>query len=238
MKPTSLFALFLLGSCCLVGAQERRPTPYLAMAPIEQYRIADAQTEVALARSAAPPSVSNEAEILVLGERGYETAVKGKNGFVCFVERSWAAGFDDPQFWNPKLRSPNCFNPPAVRSVLPQYLKRTEWVLAGRSRTQLVDDSRRAFSAHTFVPPEAGAFSFMLSKQGYVSDEAAGPWLPHVMLFVPHGQAAIWGAGLEGSPIQGGDGGPFEPTVLFIPVRSWSDGSPVPPPVPAGHQHD
>jgi len=78
----------------------------------------------------------------------------------------------------------------------------------------------------------------MLSKQGYVSDEAAGPWLPHVMLFVPHGQAAIWGAGLEGSPIQGGDGGPFEPTVLFIPVRSWSDGSPVPPPVPAGHQHD
>lgn len=89
-----------------------------------------------------------------------------------------------------------------------------------------------------FVPPEAGAFSFMLSKQGYVSDEAAGPWLPHVMLFVPHGQAAIWGAGLEGSPIQGGDGGPFEPTVLFIPVRSWSDGSPVPPPVPAGHQHD
>jgi hypothetical protein len=221
-----------------VGAQEKRPAPYPAMAPIEQYRIADAPTEVALARSAAPPSVSNDAEVLVLGERGYQTAVKGRNGFVCFVERSWTAAFDDPEFWNPKLRGPNCFNPPALRSVLPQYLKRTEWVLAGRNRAQLVEDARLAFSAHTFVAPEAGSFSFMLSKQGYLGDEAAGPWLPHVMLFVPHGQTAIWGAGLEGSPILGRDGSPLEPTVLFIPVRRWSDGSPVPPPAPAEHQHD
>ena len=47
---------------------------------------------------------------------GYETAVKGKNGFVCMVERSWAAGIDDPDFWNPKLRSPVCLNAPAARS--------------------------------------------------------------------------------------------------------------------------
>ncbi len=238
MKPLCLSILLVLGLCCPVAAQEKRATPYPAMAPIEQYRIADAPTEVALARSAAPLSVSNDAEVLVLGARGYETAVKGKNGFVCFVERSWAAGFDDPEFWNPKLRAPNCFNPPAVRSVLPQYLKRTEWVLGGLSRTQLVENARLAFSGHAFVAPEAGSFSFMLSKQGYLSDEAAGPWLPHVMLFVPHGQAATWGAGLKGSPIMGGDGAPFEPTVLFIPVRQWSDGSPVPPPAPAAHPHD
>jgi hypothetical protein len=238
MKPLSLSILFLLGLCCRVGAQEKRPTPYPAMASVEQYRIADAQNEVALARSAAPPSVSADAEVLVLGPRGYETAVKGRNGFVCFVERSWTAGFDDPEFWNPKLRAPNCFNPPAVRSVLPQYLKRTEWVLSGLSRTQLVENARLAFSEHTFVAAEAGSFSFMLSKQGYLSDQAAGPWLPHVMLFVPHGQAATWGAGLEGSPILGADGSPFEPTVLFIPVRRWSDGSPVPAPAPAEHQHN
>jgi hypothetical protein len=238
MKPLFLSVIFLFGSCCLVDAQANTPTPYSTMAPIEQYRIADAQNEVALARSAAPPSVSAAAEVLVLGERGYETAVKGRNGFVCFVERSWTAGFNDPEFWNPKLRGPNCFNPPAVRSVLPQYLKRTEWVLAGLNRKQLIEKARLAFSRHVFVAPESGAFSFMLSKQGYLSDQAAGPWLPHVMLFVPHGQAATWGAGLEGSPILGGEGSPFEPTVLFIPVRCWSDGSPVPPPLPSEHQHD
>jgi len=208
------------------------------MAPAEQYRIANAQDEIALARTAAPASISADAEVLVLGKRGYEVGVKGKNGFVCFVERSWTAGFDDPEFWNPKLRAPNCFNPPAVHSVLPQYLKRTEWVLAGASKQQLIEKARAAFADHTFVAPEAGSFSFMLSKQGYLSDVGAGPWLPHVMLFVPHGQAAIWGASLEGSPILGADGHPVEPTVLFIPVRGWSDGTPAPPlPPPEKHEH-
>jgi len=225
--PSILSLLVLSG---LAAAQEKKPTPYPAMAPVEQYRIANAQDEIALARSAAPPSISADAEVLVLGQHGYETAVRGRNGFVCFVERSWSAGFDDAEFWNPKLRAPNCFNPPAVRSVLPQYLKRTEWALAGVDKAQMIDKARAAVATHTFGAPEAGSFSFMLSKQGYLSDDGAGPWLPHVMFFVPHGQAAAWGAGLDASPILGTDGSPFEPTVLFVPVRRWSDGSPAPPP--------
>src|SRR5215470_14443452 len=111
-------------------AQAPRPS-YPAMAPVEQYLIANRADEIALARTAAPPSISGDATVLALGPHGYETAVKGKNEFVCFVERSWTAGFDDRQFWNPRLRAPNCFNAPAVRTELPVILKRTEWVLAG-----------------------------------------------------------------------------------------------------------
>jgi hypothetical protein len=234
MKP---FALLTLPLCLgLAVAEERSGSLYPAMAPIEQYRIADRQAEIALARTAAPSSVSADAGVLVLGEHGYEVAVKGKNGFVCFVERSWTAGFDDKEFWNPKLRAPNCFNPPAVRSVLPHYLERTKWVLDGLGKPQMVEKARAAFASHQFVPPEPGSFSFMLSKEGYVSDEAEGPWLPHVMFFVPHGEGVAWGAGFEGSPVLGAEGSPFEPTVLFIPVRRWSDGSPGPAPV-AQHHH-
>ena len=230
MKGYTLLALVLfLGFLDQADAQEGKATPYPAMAPIAQYRIADPQDEIALARSAAPPSISADAEVLVLGNQGYETAVKGKNGFVCFVERSWAAGFDDPEFWNPKLRAPNCFNPPAARTELPQVLERTRWVLAGASKQQLIEKTKAAIASHRFKTPEAGAFSFMLSKQGYLSD-ADGPWLPHVMLFLPHGKAADWGAGKDGSPVLGQDGRSIETTVLFIPVRSWSDGSPAPAP--------
>jgi hypothetical protein len=214
-------------------AQDRKAAAYPTMAPIAQYRISARDDEIALARSAAPASISTDAEVLVLGDRGYETAVKGKNGFVCFIQRSWAAGFDDPEFWNPKSRAPNCFNPPAARTVLPQYLKRTEWVLAGVSGQEMKAKTRSAIAGHEFKSPEPGALSFMLSKHGYVSDEAAGPWLPHVMFFVPHGQAAVWGAGLEGSPVIGKDGSDIESTVLFVPVRRWSDGSPAPSPAPA-----
>jgi hypothetical protein len=209
--------LVLLGLAASGGAaQPQKPTPYPAMAPVEQYRIADAKDEIALARSAAPASISGNAEVLVLGKQGYETAVKGTNGFVCFVERSWAAKFEDVDFWNPKLRAPNCFNAPAVRSVLPQYLQRTRWVLK----------TRAALTGHPLPAPEAGSISFMLSKQGYLGDKAGGPWQPHVMFFLAHGQAASWGAGLQASPILGSDNSELEFTVLVIPVARWSDGSP------------
>jgi hypothetical protein len=226
-----LSAAFLAASIWSGQAQSQAlKTRYPEMAPAEEYRITKREDEVALARSAAPPSISGDAQVLVLGSHGYETAVNGRNGFVCFVERSWAAGFEDPDFWNPKLRAPNCFNPTAVRTELPNYLRRTEWVLAGATRQQLVEKTRAAFASHTFKVPEGGAFSFMLSKDGYLGDEAGGPWLPHVMFFIPHGQADQWGANKEGSPIIGEEGSAIESTVLFIPVRSWSDGSPAPPP--------
>jgi hypothetical protein len=230
----ALTALAALGLSSPVLSQSVK-APYVEMAPAEQYRIANREDEIALARSAAPPSISQDAQVLVLGNHGYETAVKGKNGFVCFVERSWAAGFDDPDFWNPRVRAPNCFNAPAARTELPQYLTRTEWVLAGATKRGLIEKTKAAVASHGFKTPEAGAISFMLSKEGYLSDVTGGPWLPHVMFFLPHGEAVNWGASKEGSPVIGQDGGAIESTVLFIPVRSWSDGTPAPSP-PKKHQ--
>jgi len=223
-------AFVMLSILLLAGvARAEGASPYPVMAPAERYRMADAKGEIALARTAAPPSISADATVLVLGQRGYEVAVKGSNGFVCFIERSWTAGFDDPVFWDPKIRAPNCFNPAAVRTVLPIYLQRTQWVLAGLSRAAIIARNRAAVASHGIVAPAPGAFSFMLSRQGNLGDPASGgPWLPHVMFFVPHGQAAAWGAGLEASPVIGTEGRAFEPTVLFIPVRRWSDGSPAP----------
>jgi hypothetical protein len=108
-------------------------TPYPNMAPVEQYMM-ERDAEIALALSAAPPSISRDAEVMVLGRHGYEIAVKGKNGFVCMVERGWTAGVDDPVFWNPKIRGPICFNPPAARFNVPITVKKTELILSGRSK--------------------------------------------------------------------------------------------------------
>ena len=59
-----------------------RAATYPNMAPLEQYRSASDADEIALARSAAPPSISKDADVLILGAKGYDTAVKGTNGFV------------------------------------------------------------------------------------------------------------------------------------------------------------
>ena len=156
-KPGFLLCTFPLLLAFAAQAQDRKAAAYPAMAPIAQYRIAARDDEIALARSAAPPSISADAEVLVLGDRGYETAVKGKNGFVCFVQRSWAAGFDDPEFWNPKIRAPNCFNAPAARTELPQYLIRTEWVLAGVSAARDESKNPRCHCAPRIQVPGAGS---------------------------------------------------------------------------------
>jgi hypothetical protein len=218
-------------ACARAGEPPSLPAtaaPYAAMAPVAQYGIANPEDEIVLARSAAPPSISADADVLVLGSRGYETAAKGKNGFVCIVERSWAAGFDDPEFWNPKLRSPNCFNAPAVRTVLSQYLRVTEWVLAGVSKDEMIVRTRAALASHAFTPPEPGSMCFMMSGQGYLSDRD-GHWMPHLMFFVPRTAASFWGANLPGSPVIAHEGNELDPsTIFFVPVRKWSDGSPAP----------
>ena len=215
--------VIMLGAAWHARAQDAK-APYPTMAPLEQYLIPDRNAEMALARSAAPESISHDAEVLVLGQHGYETAVQGKNGFVCFVQRSWAAGPDDPEFWNPKLRSPICLNPPAAQSFLPLIIKKTEWILAGRSKAQISEDLQAAFDQKDLLTLELGAMSYMQSKQGNLND-SAGRWHPHVMFFVPLAEAQTWGANLPGSPMLATEDAPERMTIFMVPVAKWSDGT-------------
>jgi len=224
-RPIGLGSLLAFLLCAIGPAGAKDATiAYPAMAPLAQYR-ASASEEIALARSAAPASISGDADVLILGRHGYETAAKGKNGFTCLVERSWAASFSDPVFWNPKIRGPVCLNPASVRSVLPAYLERTRWVFAGMSRPEMIARIRSELAAKTFVFPEPGAMCFMLSKQGYLSD-SDGHWHPHLMFFAAHADAAAWGANLAGSPVIAAAGDPEPVTTFMVPVTKWSDGTP------------
>jgi hypothetical protein len=213
----------ILALVAAAHAQDAK-TPYPNMAPVDQYMM-DRAAEIALARSAAPSSISQDAEVMVLGRHAYESAAKGKNGFVCMVQRSWAAGLDDPEFWNPKLRAPICFNATSVRTYLPQIIKKTEWVMAGRSKAQMSEDIKSALASKVFPPQENGAMCYMMSKQGYLNDHD-GHWHPHVMFFLPITDHATWGANLPGSPVFAFDDSQAAVTIFLVPVSQWSDGTP------------
>ena len=217
---TSFAFVFMLAAEWPAQSQDAK-APYPSMAPLDQY-LMERNSEIALARSAAPESISQDADVMFLGRHGYETAVKGKNGFVCMVERSWTAGIDDPDFWNPKLRAPICFNPPAARSYLPLTIKKTELVLAAQSKAQMFEDIKAAFDKKELPTLESGAMCYMMSKQGYLSDRD-GHWRPHLMFFAPLTDPAAWGAGLPGSPVLGFKDTPNRLTVFLIPVAKWSD---------------
>jgi len=219
----SITLAFTLGTARHAIAQDAK-APYTSMAPLDQYLMEDRNSEIALARSAAPESISRDAEVLVLGRHGYETAIKGNNGFVCIVQRSWTAEIDDPDFWNPKLRAPICFNAAAARSYLPLTIKKTELILAGRTKAQIVEAITAAIDKNELPAPERGAMCYMMSKKGYLNDRD-GRWHPHLMFFFSQTDPAAWGADLPGSPIIAFNDTWERLTVFLVPVRRWSDGT-------------
>jgi hypothetical protein len=231
MIASGFFALALALSTARHAQAQDAKNPYpTSMAGIEQY-LMDRDAEIALARSAAPPAISNDATVLVLGRNGYETAVEGKNGFVCNVDRSWMDQFENsPEFWNPRRRGPVCYNPPAARTVLPILLIRTRLALAGKSKAEMNEGMKAAIEKGELPALEPGGMAYMLSKQGFLNSKC-GNCSPHLMFYVPVKDAHTWGAGALSSdfPVLLAphfNGAPEPVTEFIVPVSNWSDGTP------------
>jgi hypothetical protein len=83
MNTRTFVAISIVVTAPALGAQKAPDiTPYL---------IADPATEIALARTAAPSAISENATVLVLTPKGYTEAAHGTNGFTCIVMRSTQA---------------------------------------------------------------------------------------------------------------------------------------------------
>ena len=220
----------------LVPNAAAQPDPYPKMAPVDQY-LMEENAEIQLARSAAPDSISRDATILVLRRQGYETAVEGKNGFVCMVGRGWTGMFDWPEFWSPKVKAADCLNPQAARSIMPIVSLRARMVMAGRSKEEMVSAVKTAFEKKQLPSLESGAMDYMMSKSSYLTDQG-GHNVPHVMFYTRDENAEDWGSGAAGSPIMSS---PYwfisqkeesqmkglPPILVFlVMVADWSDGTP------------
>jgi hypothetical protein len=219
----SILFLWLAGALA-----QAAKAPYPVMAPLDQYLIPDEKAEIALARSSAPASISDAAEVMVLRRDGYASAVKGSNGFVCIVERSWAKSTDDAEFWNSKVRAPHCFNPAASRTFLPIFLEKTKLVLAGKSKAQILAATTSALDTKELPALAPGAMCYMMAKQQYLSDSDMS-WHPHLMFFVSGDAVKSWGANLTGSPVIAANDPEERVTVFMVVAGTWSDGTPGPP---------
>ena len=220
MNTHTLVAISTFVAASALGAQKAPDlTPYL---------IADRADEIALARTAAPSDVSGEATVLVLTPKGYIQAALGTNGFTCIVMRSFAAAPDDPGFWNPHVSAPHCFNPPAARTVLPAMLAQIDWALAGATPAELNARIKKAYAEKRLTMPAAGAMAYMLSPKQYLSD-ADPHWMPHLMFYYDRAlKATTFGAGGFTAPIIDATAGDFSYSpmqVIYIPTRTWSDGT-------------
>ena len=219
------FAVLIVLWCGTNQARaQEKPSPYPKMAPLNAYMMPES-AEIALARSAAPKSIADAAEVMVLGRDGYATAMKGTNGFLCIVERSWGAATDDPEFWNPKVRGPICFNPAAAKTFAPIYLMKTKFVLAGKSKAEIVQATNAAFDKRELPALEPGAMCYMTAKHQYLNDTDKS-WHPHLMFFVSGDATKSWGGNLSGSPVIAAADPEEHVTIFMVWVGKWSDGTP------------
>jgi hypothetical protein len=149
--------------------------------------------------------------------------VKGKNGFVCIVERGWTSA-PDSELENPKVRVPMCVNSAAARSFLLRITKITELALAGHTLAQVNEAIAAAIAKKELPPMESGVMCYMMSKQGYGGDSAPH-WPSHLMFFYSDIDPAIWGANLPGSPVLGVNDTVEHLTTFVVLVERWSDGT-------------
>jgi len=179
--------------------------------------------EIALAKSAAAASISDRATIKVLTTSGFKVVHQGDNGFVCMVMRGLSAPTYTPApfrdlVYDPSVRAPICFNPQAVREVLPYYELRTKLAMQGKDPEEITKGVEAAYAGGELPKREGVSFAYMFSADQNLAS-GVGHWHPHVMVFAPYYDNAMVGGNPFGAPspqLSDDAGTPF--SVVVIPV--------------------
>lgn len=143
--------------------------------------------EIALARSAAPPAVTDSATIWVLGDTAYQVAVRGSNGNACFVSRDWMDSLE-----------PHCFDEEGAATVMAMEILHVEVLHRGGSEAQAQRAIADALAEGRLRLPRRPAMSYMMSAEQWLIDEerhVGGHWHPHLMIYYPYLTSAGLGLG-------------------------------------------
>ena len=210
-----LAALITLGASALSAQQSKYP-------PIDRYLMPRA-AEVALARTAAPASISGHATIKALTRTGFEIAQQGDNGAVCMVMRGFSAPTYTPApfrdlVYDPTVRAPICFTAPAAKVAMPYYELRTTLALGGKDPAQIAAAVKKAYDDGALPHRDGVTMAYMWSAHQHLAS-GINAWHPHVMLFAPGYDNAMVGGNAFGSPLPqltDDAGTPF--SVVVIPV--------------------
>jgi hypothetical protein len=218
VKISAVLPLLLLTGLAASAARAQSPK----YPPISDY-LMPRDAEIALARTAAPPALSDRATVKILTSSGYEVASEGDNGAVCMVMRGFSAPTYTPApfrelVYDPSVHAPICFTPPAARTVMPYYELRTKLAIEGKGPDEIAERLQAAYIKGELPRRDTVTFAYMWSAHQHLAS-GIGAWHPHMMVFAPYYENAMVGGNAFGSllPQVSDDAGtPF--TVVVIPV--------------------
>jgi len=134
--------------------------------------------EMALARSAAPASISDSATIYVLTDSGYVIGAKGTSGAACYVSRDWINSVE-----------PHCFDPEGAETILPMHMRKVGMLHAGKSKAQADAAVAEGIATGRFRLPRRPVMSYMMSAEQKLiapNGTPVGAWRPHLMIYYPY----------------------------------------------------
>jgi len=172
MRPCAVAILSLLSlGCHDLAAQEVSGTP-------GPRRLLPRDLEIALARSAAPPSVASRARVWIFAAGTYVIADSGSSGVQCRVGRGW-----------PQALEPHCFDEEGARTIMPIEMRKDELLHRGVSTDSVEREIAAGIAAGRYRLPQRPAVSWMLSSAQVLYDDdgtRVGAWRPHIMIYYPY----------------------------------------------------
>jgi hypothetical protein len=181
--------------------------------------VLSATEEIALARSAAPSSISAHARVLALTDTGYDTIADGSSAVTCVVNRSWDRSVE-----------PHCYDPEGAATVMQIELRRNYLRHIGKPEDEISKELALGLVSGKYRLPSRPALTYMMSARQVLYDDSGkyvGKWRPHLMIYYPN--LSNKAMALPATPdmrvgMVGGDGG--TESSLIIVMGAFADGSP------------
>jgi hypothetical protein len=167
--PRILIVSLFVGTSLFVCAQAEAPKPaYDVSLPREE--------RIKLAKSAAPPEISDHATVYVLDKTGYVKVQEGTNGFSCFVDRQ-----------TPFNLEPTCFDAEGSASTLPTRLFAEEQRAQGKPEEEIKAAIDNGYKSGKFHAPAKAGIVYMMSDQGVLFISGKSVHIPpHLMFYAPY----------------------------------------------------
>jgi hypothetical protein len=217
MRLSCPVVLLLATSATAAGAQAA-PNGY----PVRPVPLPDS-AEIALAVSAAPSEVSNQATVYAVRDGQVLTLRRGSNGSACVVSRDLHGG----------SLYPICYNAEGARTALARELLEVRLRSLGASEDSVVRAVTAGYASGQLEAPKSLAMAYMMSPRQVLfssprpEGRRLGAWHPHLMFFMPGATPSMFGlASEDAEPIAvSGSGTPRAEVV--VKVQKWADGTPV-----------
>ena len=165
-------ALVTLGMLLSVEAQQTTSQPPQLPDILARER------EMAMALSAAPEHLRQQAGVYVLEKNGFVKVRESANGFTCIVNRD-----------HPLNLKPTCYDAEGTATILPKVLRVGELLMKGVPLAEINREIAEGFRTGQYISPRKAGVAYMLSgdiRSFNPVTKRVESFPPHMMFYAPN----------------------------------------------------